>query len=363
MLVKNNKLKIAYIHGRPQSHPMQMKCAEAIEADFFPVDFRIRWHDRTRANKFLKYFSWLVCAFTFPNVQTYNVFLAGGLHITLPLMRIFKRIRDDQKIIVHLGDHTLYFLYSNRYKVRVHKLLLWTLSKYDAIIVEGKMGARFAKKMLGEKTPPIYIVSSGIPKNHFDKAIMVTPKFSSHKILFMGQGPNKNRMFYKGLDITIEVFKKLHKENNFLELIIVGEWEDNLISELLDSCEKDTRKNIHFIGQVNDLSPYLEDSFLYLHCARGEAFGVTVLIAMLSGMIPIVSNLTGSQEVVEELCSELVVPLEIDIIVKKIQWVLSLNLKEKEKLSIRAKEIALKYSEENVVNQYKETFFKVVKDL
>ena len=360
---KENNIQVAYIYGRPSSHPMQVKCAEILNADFYPVDFKIRWHDKPDANKWLKYFSWIICAFTFPNVKKYNVFLAGGLHVTMPLMRVFKQIRKNQKIIVHLGDHTLYFLYSKKYLGRVRQLYLWSLSKYDAIIVEGKMGAYFAKQILGEKLPPIYCVTSGIPKLHFNAVVNNQPNLNSKKILFMGQGPNENRMFYKGLDITINAFNKASNNDSELELIIIGEWELEIKNKLLSNLNASIANKIHFIGQVDNLAPYMGTGFVYLHCARGEAFGVTVLIAMLAGMIPIVSELTGAKEVVELVDPDLIVELETDSISKQIIRVINLSKEEKLLYSEKCKALAKEYSEENVMNNYKVTFEKVCHDL
>jgi glycosyltransferase involved in cell wall biosynthesis len=358
----SNIVKVAYVHGRPNSHLIQQKCAHSINADFIPVDFKIRWHDKPEANKFRKYVSWIVCAFTFPNKKKYDYFLAGGLHTTLPLMRFFGLLRKNQKIIVHLGDHSLYFLYSNKYPSHVKKLLLWSLKRYDAIICEGQMGVFIAKELLKKKLPPIYCVPAGIPIEHFAKIKNVFPNINSKKILFMGSGPNENRLYYKGLDLIIAAFNLAFKDDSSLELVIVGDWEDNIKIRLLNECSSDAKNSISFVAETKDLGSCIKDAGLYLHCGRGEAYGVTVLIAMLGGLIPIVSEWTGSKEVVEKLDSNLIVQLDKNRIAEKIHYFFSLPTEKKIILSQEAKKIAMEYEEDKVVDFYKKTFIQLTND-
>ncbi len=366
MSAENNssiKYKVAYIHGRPQSHPMQMKCAEALQADFYPVDFKIRWHDRPEAGKFRKYFSWVVCAFTFPEVKKYDVFLAGGLHATMPLMRLFGVIKGKQKIVVHLGDHSLYFLYCNLYPSRVKRLLLFFLSKYDAIICEGKKSEYYVQALLGDKAPLTYSCPSAIPAEHYSGNKNIQPDLNSKKILFMGRGPNANRLFYKGLDLIVEAFSLIAEKDPELELIVVGDWDNDVIDRMLLPLKKQTKEAIKFVGDQENLAPFLEESALYLHCARGEAFGVTIVIAMLAGLIPIVSEYTGAREAVEPVSEKLIVPLDAHVIAERTLWFFSLSLEEKRELSEVCRNIASNYTEENMLNKYKEVFEAITRKL
>lgn len=362
MLDRTSKLNIAYIHGRPCSHPMQQKMARAIGANFSPVDFILRWHDKPNAPRIRRYLSWILCSIFFPNARKYDVYIAAGAHVTIPLMRYFKRITARQKIIVHLGDELLYSIYSGRFSESRTSFLKKLISKYDAIICEGKMGKEIINMLLGENSPKVYTIINGIEAKHLKQIKSIEPKLNSKNILFMGQGPGKLRFWYKGIDLLLNSFKIAHEKDSELSLTIVGDWDKLLLEPILSTLNQETRAAIEIVGYTDDLTYYIHKCSLYLHPARGEAFGITVLISLAAGIPTMVSEWTGAKEVVEKVSKDLIVPLDPNIIANKILWYFSVSDSQKKNMSALSKEIGLTYTEERAIREYCETFEKLVLD-
>ncbi len=354
------KYKVAYIHGRPAAHPMHVKFAKSVDADFHFVDFKMRWQDKNKSVLY-RAVSWIVCAFSFPSKKKYDIFLVDNLHFFPVLMKVFGLLGKKQKIVVHLGSHTLYFMYARRFS----KLNLWlhkqALKRYDALICEGKMAEDLAKKILGKETPPTYTVINGISKEHFPDSETRLP-LNNKNILFMGHGPGENRLWYKGLDLMIDAFKKAFAKDKELIFTIVGNWDEAPIAKLLESCNEETKKAIHFVGPSSNLKEYVLANSLYMHCARGEAFGLTILIAMAHGLPAFVSECTGAKELVEKVDEKLVLPLDPDVMAEKILWYFNLPAHSKKELSDKSRKIAQTYTEEYAVEFHKQTFEAMVRN-
>ena len=96
-----DKIKVAYIEGRPSSHPTHAKFAKSVNAEFHFVDFKMRWQDKNRSILY-RVTSWLICAFTFPNRKKFNVFYVDNLHFMPVIMKILFLRKRKQKIVVGL---------------------------------------------------------------------------------------------------------------------------------------------------------------------------------------------------------------------------------------------------------------------
>lgn len=352
-----NNYKTAYLHGRPGPHPMHGKFAESVGAKFHFIDPIFRWQDRNRPVLY-RLMSWIACSLFFPSRKEYSIFLVDNLHFQPVIMKMFRLIRKDQKIVAYMGSHTLYFLYAHRFSKFNEWLHIKALGKYDAIICEGKMAAELTVKILGTQTPPLYVVSNGIPAEHFHPEKYRQPIPTNRNMLFIGHISSDFRTWYKGVDLMIGAFCRAKKELTDLEFTVVGSYDQTT----KDSLTKNTGASgctVRFPGPTNDLSPFLQGSSLYLHCARGEAFGITILIALSAGIIPIVSEWTGAREIVELVDKRLIVPLDEQAISKKIIWYYQLPSSERESLSKKCRDIARGYTEENAIAGFKQVFEKM----
>lgn len=361
----SKKIKLLYLHGRPGAHPVHRHLAESVATDFRFIDEPVRWQDKGRGILY-NLSAWIINAFLFKQKKRYDAFLVDNLHLTIPIMRMFGLLNRKQKTIVHLGSHTLYFMYSgqfSRLNNYIHKL---ALRKYDALVCEGKMAQEIAKLLLKEKCPPTYTTYLGPRSSRSQLFKQCNPDLESNSLLIVAAGPEKFREFYKGLDIMVKSFGIAHASNPRLKLTILGSWKKEIIQELLSSVEDSAANAIKFAGSTatnEEYFSYLNSASLCYHCTRGDAFPTSTVEAMGAGLPTLVSEWTGTKEIVNNVDARLVVKLDVNEIAKGIEWYFSLTKEEKQKLSNASREAVVDYNEEAAVSHYKKTFEAIYKDL
>jgi len=350
-------IKTAYIEGRPHGHPLHTAYANSVGSVFHHVDFKLRYHDVAGASAFRRYMSWIVCAFTFPKRKTYDVFLSEEAYFMPGLMKKLGLISKKQKLVAIMGSHTLYFLHTGKYAPSTKKAFIKLFRLYDAFICEGPVQYELLNNFLGkDHKVKVYKIFNGSPEIRFNKLIRTQPNLEKLNILTIGAIPNQNRMHYKGIDLMLAAFARIKPFFPGLTFTIVGEYDAALIEKLLEEHCKNYRQDVIFSGQSNDLSICLQDACLYLHTARGEAWGISVTEAMAAGVPPIISEWTGSKEAVAKVSEELIVPLDVEKIAEKMIWYLNLSLENKRKLSDKCKQTAEFYTEENAIGNFQRTF-------
>ena len=354
------KLKIAYIHGRFGPHIMHGRLAKSVGAEFFMVDQHKKWNDGQHSKFFLIY-AWIYNALAFKESSKYDIFLVSGSHFS-PFIMKFLRLKKRQKIVAHLGDETMYFLYSGYYGKFMTFVLKMLLNQYDALLCEGQMAADLAK-LNGITKPRIYTTYLGVPKERQYKLLKINPQLDQNNLITISSGPKGWREYYKGLDLMVACYSKAFEINNSLTFTIVGNWDievqNRLKSNLSDACVK----SINFVGQTSEIDKYLSNSTIYFHTSRGDAFPTVVLEAMAAGLIPIVSEWTGSKEVIETIDKSLIVPLEKELIISKLIEICAFNIEKRRELSSKMKSVSQNYTEEFAINHYQSTFIKISKDL
>lgn len=321
----------------------------------------MRWQDRKRSRLYVL-LSWLLSAATVPNRRKTDVFLVDNLHVSPVLLkRLF--LRRNQKIVVHLGSHTMYFLVSHRYKPLVERLHLWALQNYDAVICEGNMTVKIVEDALGKDHPPIFETYLGPLADRLPALQAVNPDLDGQRLVFIGSGPGTFRMHYKGLDLMIEAFSIAAKSQHEIELDIIGEWEPEITGPLLDRLPGDIRERVHFRGRSRDVIAWLERSALCLHCARGDAFPTSTIEAMTAGVVPLISEVTGTRQLVRDVSEHLIAPLDGAEIARRIAWYFALTSSERAELSDRSRTAAAPYTEQSATAHYVSTFAQMCRDI
>ena len=354
-------LRVLYLHGRPGPHPLPARLARGLGADFQYVDFRMRWQDLNRGRLYTAV-SWLVCAATLPNRRKYDVFLVDNLHIPPVVMKLLF-LRKNQKIVVHLASHTLYFMYTNRFSGSVERLHRWALRHYDALLCEGAMASDLVHRLLPDGSPATYETFIGPPAERAEHLVGVKPTLEGRKILCIASGPGDFRMHYKGLDLMVDAVAEAVKRDAAIEFNILGKWDPEIVEACLARIPEEARTHVHFRGEVSDVAAWLQDASLYLQCTRGDAFPTSTLEAMTAGLVPIISEWTGTRQIVREVDERLVVPLEADEIASRIAWYFALDPEERVRLSSRSREAVAGYTEEAAVEHYRRTFATICRDL
>ena len=352
-------LKLAFVHGRPGPHPFHGLLAESVGSDFVFVDYKMRWHDRDRS-RIYRYASMLVCGSLFP--RGYDVILSEGPHSIPVIARAFTLFGKRPKAAALLSNETLYFLKSGFYPASTHAKLVALLGKYDALVCVGDFQYELAGELLADdkRKPDLYKVHCSIEKERIGSFADLSPNLGSRNILFIGNGPSGWRSFYKGLDVLLDSLQITLKQMPDLVLTIVGEWEDQHIRELLEE-RPDIGANVRFAGKSSDLKPFLEEAALYVHPARGEAFGITIIEAMCSGVPCIVSDQTGAKEAVLQVSTKMVTSVDASAVAEQILMYFGLPAEERSRLSGLSRRVAQKYTEERSISEFRSAVESIAK--
>lgn len=353
-------MKISFIHGRPSAHPTHVKYAESINAEFFYVDSKIRYHDLKKASPFRRYFSWLRNSLLFSKKKC-DIYFSEEAYFPLGIMKWLYLVKGKRKIVALMGTHTLYFLAMNRYSFITTYMMKKLLKRYDAFICIGMLQKELLYSLLGRQPKmPIYCIYNGVEEARLKTLSTLRPELDSNNILFIGDIPNENRLWYKGFDIMLEAFSLIKKTYPNAMFTIVGDFDNKLIKGLLMQYSVDCRNSIFFVGKSTNIAAYLEKASLYLHCARGEAWGISIMEAMAAGIIPLVSDKTGAMEVVNKIDERLVCSLSSKEIAERIGWIFEMPLSEKKIVSEKSRMLILRdYTETKALKNFKNVFFEM----
>lgn len=318
MKKQSKNKKILYLYTG--NHPVHRKFAESVNAD-------------------IQKLSWNV-------PKGYNIYISEGDYKVLPLLKRKRKISG--KIINLFSDPRLFYLdkgleFRNN-KIKKMNYFKKIISKklircFDGFIAVGNFETQLLKKISPKK--PILNIPAFISEDNVKKLSNLKPSLKGKKILFIGNGPD---YFYKGIDILIDVFKDLKKKDLEYKLDIIGEWK--LKKEWLV-------EGISFKGLQKDIFKFIEKSDLYLHLARGEAYGVTILESMISSLPVIIARDIGAREIVKKIDKNLIVPYKKEIILKRIEEYFNKSNKNKKEIGLKLKKEAVKLEEKIVLNSFR----------
>lgn len=353
---------IAFIHGRPGPHPTHRAFAESINSDFVFVDRILRYHDVENAGKLRTYISWFANSLFFQDIKKYDLLLAEGMHIPPVIMKKLKILSPNQRIAAMLGDEVLFFLATKWYPRKSQKFLSYILSQYDALICLSDFQTELAHQILNnKKEKPLIvsgheIISSDRPKPDLNRK----PKLNGHNLLFIAHGPSGWRGFYKGIETLLKTFKIIKEKYNDAELTVIGNWDENYVNGLLEKTGN-TRTNINFVGTQKDLLSFFEKADLYIHITNGDAFPIATLEAIRAGVPVLLSEHTGTKEVVCKIDERLVVPMDAVSAAKGIEWYFDLPLEAKKNLSeIGCSVMESYYTAERGIAEFKDAVNKIL---
>ncbi len=242
--------------------------------------------------------------------------------------------KPNARIIATLKDNTLFNM--QFMPPAKKKFLIKLLSICDAFIVDTKYMKSLAKKYFDTETkihPPF------CAQPFFD----VRPNLESKNILFIGDA---------------------NKQKGFIELAETMKYTPDWNLYLVGTCSHIMRKfgvsnNVHIEDYQKDLGPYFNKCSFYVHPASFDVFGVTVLEAMSTGIIPIVTRMTGASEMlIKNGLKDLVIGNnKPETIKEKLESVYNWGYRKKLSVSNKCKEIVRKnYTEEVNVERFKKIF-------
>ena len=172
-------------------------------------------------------------------------------------------------------------------------IIKFALNNADYLIASSKYIEQNIIKICKKRPKNLFVIYPGV---NIDLWKISNKKNGTKNVLTVAVCNNKTRLKIKGIDIFINLAKKI-KDVNFT---IVG-----IDKKLLKNIT--FPKNVLVIPKLNqkELLKYYNKANIYCQFSRRESFGLACAEAILCGCVPIVSNVGGLKEIVQN--SDLVV--------------------------------------------------------
>ena len=259
--------------------------------------------------------------------KRYDLVIADGFS-SLPVGWFMKKAGLSRKLA---------FITTSPTYIRFFKLSSIFLREVDFVIAVSSL-THLATRGLFNFNRPIVVCH---PVPDLSNFLAIEPSLTSKKVCFVG-----SLIYWKGADLLPKIIDKVRMRVDGVEFFIIG---GGNISGLKD------KEGVRVFGAVphQELAKLLSECSVYVHPARFDSFSLAVVEAMAAGLIPVVTKMTGSKDLVEQVDPSLVVPLDVDAISARIIEVLSMDVGEKEALSRKAKKVAEEWSART-----KETFLR-----
>lgn len=214
------------------------------------------------------------------------------------------------------------------------------------IIVEEKFCSKNKLEVIGNGS------SNGIDTEHYDRKIVSQEHINSLEIqlqitpqdfvfLFIGRIVKD-----KGINELVKAFDDISKSHSNTKLIIVGPSEKELdpIDDITEALIK-SNKNIHEIGMVEDVRPYIAISDVLTFPSYREGFPNVVLQASCMETPCIVTDINGCNEIISDNFNGLIIPVKDCAALKESMLHLYKNPNKTKELAQNARQ--------NIINKYK----------
>lgn len=166
----------------------------------------------------------------------------------------------------------------------------------------------------------------------------------------------------KGMDSIVPAFAKVYERHPEIKLLIVGDGSQRGLMEQQVLNSGITEESVQFVGRQgqNKLQSFYDQIDILLMPSRSEGFGLTAIEGMARGCVPVVSNIGGLPEVIEDGISGLLHTSEsVEDMAAKIESVIN-NPKLFEQLSLGAYNRAHAFSKEKYNKQIEQLYNKLL---
>lgn len=200
----------------------------------------------------------------------------------------------------------------------------WYLAKYtDTLITINKEDYGRAKHKFNRRCKDIqYVPGVGIDTTKFDIKISDDEKCKLRESLGLKKedfvltcvarlDKNKNQ------GLLINAMQELVKKNKNIHLLLVGEDELNGYYQNIVK-EKGLERNIHFLGNRNDIPKILKITDIVISVSKREGFGLNLVEALISEVPIIGTNNRGHREIIENGINGFIIENNVDELKEKI---------------------------------------------
>jgi glycosyltransferase involved in cell wall biosynthesis len=232
-------------------------------------------------------------------------------------------------------------------------VLLSLLKEVSGHLVLGEYGREILNK--ADPGKPLRVVYPFVSDNRMNALKKLKISLNANNITILAT----NDIHCKGLDIAIEAFNKVFEKRKDVVLNIAG----NVDIAKLRGLNLKKSGRIRFLGVVTDVAALLARTSLYIQPSRGDTFPVASLEAMAAGIPTIVSEETGTKEVVEKVRKDFVVPLNSAALANKIIEYFEMREDEKRKLGEEFRKAAEPFNEKEQLENFKKQFLDLVREI
>ena len=254
-----------------------------------------------------------------------------------------KKFNHNGKLINLMGSPILYFYYSNRLPFYKKIVLEMFRDIVDAEILIGNKWVDLHKRFF--KDLPYTSISPVLLKDFRD----VEPDLNSHTMCIVANVD----WYYKGLDLLFEAFSIAKKSIPDLKLNVIGRI----------FYPKSIPSGVSLLGRVPSLSPEFSKCSLYVHPARGEVYGLSILEAMSAGLPVLISDQTGASEDLKTEFPSAILPHDPHKFAEAIINYYSSPLDARISLSQRSRKFALNFLPEHRSSEIKSSITKFLRSL
>lgn len=305
------------------------------------------WAPGRKFNPFGNLIKYLFSGLYFALIKRPRAVFIEGASPTSVIAPILKTFLPGVKIFSLVAEDVFYKALRNPKGLRAI-LLRFGFKKADYVISIGQMLATQIKEMFPKIN--LFVMYPKINKERLQqlKSIPYNPDASDF-VQIGGGNP-----IYKGVDITISLMGVIEKITPNGNLVIIG-YE-----------EKDPKwkgKRLIFPGRVSDIGAFLSKSCLMIHPGRSDAFPVATLESMAAGVPPMISDLTGTKELVEKVNPNLIRSLDSKDFEAGLLWFAGLSREEKLKISEKCREVLFHFLEIELPLQNQKSIAEIQKIL
>jgi len=339
-------MKILFVYSG--LHSSHIGFAKAINADLWYYHYYFCNHNLPRI------FKSLINGIFLPS--HYDVYICEGGSPMIPVA-IKKLISNNNKKFIHIvlvADPTFMMIkYTPKEMRKVYTRVVNYSHKITGKYVDGAIAiSKFAKESIKEIfNIPVKVVYPYIVKERYLSLAKIKPNLDGTTIISIGD----NRPS-KGMDILINAFKIVKKEFNDAKLIIIGKGYDKW-KHTLDISD------INIVGYAKDLTPYFRLASLYVQASRADMFPVATIESLRAGVPAIVTEMTGTKEVIEKLNKKFIRKVDANDIAEGIMYYFDLPYSKKVKLSIKARKLSAIFNEEKMCKLFRDNFYSLLEEL
>jgi glycosyltransferase involved in cell wall biosynthesis len=189
---------------------------------------------------------------------------------------MFKKLKRGKTVLI-TADPLIWEI--RDFKPRWRRTYEKILEGFDLIIS--------VSRMMYDLLPPkaqkhAHVVHPSFESDYF----RVAPSLESRTVAYIGALDER-----KGVDLSMEAFKKARKAVPDARFHLIGK------GPMRDIYEGE--KGVEFLGFVKDPAEHLAKCALFLHLSRFDPYPVSVLEGMAAGLVPVVSEMTGTKELLQ----------------------------------------------------------------